>query len=620
MRLIKIISVILFFLWSQSSLYAISQNNEIHIYPSNWWNGMKNEYVQLIVRSESESLNNLDVRIDYAGINLKKIYRLENKRYLALDLYISPSTRPGNVAIKIGKNVIIWPLGIKNSDSNGVTYAQGVTAKDLIYLLMPDRFSNGDYSNDRVLGMRDQSFNRDTVFMRHGGDIQGIIDHLDYFNQLGVTALWLNPVIENDMPDRTEHGYAFTDHYKIDPRLGGNVMYKKLVSEAHRHHIKIIQDAVYNHVGTYHWIVQDPPAADWLHQWPSFTQTTYKDQVLMDPYASVTDKKLMTDGWFVRSMPDLNQHNSFVSNFLIQHAIWCVEEFAIDGWRIDTYAYNDLDFMNKCNKALMEEYPRLSLFGETWVHGVINQSYFTQNVYDIPYKSNLPGVTDFQLLWAINDVMNEPFGWTDGVNKLYTTLAQDFVYTNPYNNVIFLDNHDLSRAYSVYNKDIRKYKMALTWLLTCRGIPQLYYGDEVLMEGVTSPSDGYVRKDFPGGWKEDKENKFVESGRSLQENEVWNLIRKLAHYRQQSSALTTGKMVQFVPVDGVYVYFRYDGDEVILCVMNSMNEDKLIDLTRFKEMTGNFTSGKDIINDDVISLTNNYKVDALSLKVFRLLK
>jgi len=456
--------------------------------------------------------------------------------------------------------------------------------------------------------------------MRHGGDIQGIIDHLDYFNQLGVTALWLNPVIENDMPDRTEHGYAFTDHYKIDPRLGGNVMYKKLVSEAHRHHIKIIQDAVYNHVGTYHWIVQDPPAADWLHQWPSFTQTTYKDQVLMDPYASVTDKKLMTDGWFVRSMPDLNQHNSFVSNFLIQHAIWCVEEFAIDGWRIDTYAYNDLDFMNKCNKALMEEYPRLSLFGETWVHGVINQSYFTQNVYDIPYKSNLPGVTDFQLLWAINDVMNEPFGWTDGVNKLYTTLAQDFVYTNPYNNVIFLDNHDLSRAYSVYNKDIRKYKMALTWLLTCRGIPQLYYGDEVLMEGVTSPSDGYVRKDFPGGWKEDKENKFVESGRSLQENEVWNLIRKLAHYRQQSSALTTGKMVQFVPVDGVYVYFRYDGDEVILCVMNSMNEDKLIDLTRFKEMTGNFTSGKDIINDDVISLTNNYKVDALSLKVFRLLK
>jgi glycosidase len=234
----------------------------------------------------------------------------------------------------------------------------------------------------------------------------------------------------------------------------------------------------------------------------------------MDPYASAIDKKIMSDGWFVRSMPDLNQRNSFVAKFLIQHAIWCVEEFGIDGWRIDTYAYNDLDFMNECNAALMKEYPKLSLFGETWVHGVINQSYFTRNNYNIPYKSNLPGVTDFQLLWAINDVMTKPFGWTDGVNKMYSTLAQDFVYADPYNNVVFLDNHDLSRAYSVYNKDLKKYKMALTWLLTCRGIPQLYYGNEVLMEGVTSPNDGYVRLDFPGGWKEDKVDKFNASGRT----------------------------------------------------------------------------------------------------------
>ncbi|HPB52212.1 MAG TPA: glycoside hydrolase family 13 protein [Saprospiraceae bacterium] len=610
-----------FFIIITWNMPGMADNGDpVRINPTNWWIGMEDNTVQILIQGHSDGFNNQAVSINYPGVKLEKIHRLPNKHYFALDVSISPATKPGVVRIHIGKDSYDWSLAMKNVKDNGKSYAQGVTAKDLIYLIMPDRFSNGDLSNDRIPGMKDQSLNRDTVFNRHGGDLQGIINHLDYFNQLGVTALWLNPVLENDMPERTEHGYAITDHYRVDPRLGGNEAYTKLVEEAHRKGIKIIQDAIYNHIGLDHWSVTDPPSPDWLHHWEHYTQTTYKDQVLMDPYASIADRKRMSDGWFVPSMPDLNQNNPYVTNFLIQHAIWCVEQFGIDGWRIDTYAYNDLGFMNRCNAALIREYPSISLFGETWVHGVINQSYFADNNYGIAYKSNLPGVTDFQLLWGINDVMNKPFGWTDGVNKLYTTLANDFVYKDPYNNVIFLDNHDLSRAYSVYGEDLKKYKMALTWLLTCRGIPQLYYGNEVLMKGTTYPNDGYVRLDFPGGWPGDSVNKFTREGRSADENEVWDLISRLAHYRRNSVALTTGRLTQFVPEDGVYVYFRHAGDERIMCVMNSMDTDKQIEVVRFNELTDGYRSAKDVLGGSIISLQGKLNIPARTMVVWELLK
>jgi len=337
---------------SSINVFAGGSDANIKLNPTNWWIGMRYNNVQVLVRGNTANYNEQEVSINYPGVKLSKVHRLENAKYYALDIIIDATAKEGIVKIKIGKTSLDWPLKAKNSSGNGKTYAQGVTSKDLMYLLMPDRFSNGDPKNDKVPGMRDQSLNRDTVFNRHGGDLQGIINHLDYFNQLGVTALWLNPVLENDMKDRTEHGYAFTDHYTIDPRLGGNIMYKKLVEAAHSKGIKIIQDAVYNHVGIEHWCVTDPPMKSWLHQWPTFTQTSYKDQVLMDPYASEIDKKIMSDGWFVTAMPDLDQNNPYVAKFLIQHALWCVEEFGIDGWRIDTYAYNDLEFMNKCNDAL----------------------------------------------------------------------------------------------------------------------------------------------------------------------------------------------------------------------------------------------------------------------------
>ena len=599
----RIVFFLLFIFWC-ANIFA--QNTSVNCYPTNWWTGMKWNKVQIMIHGND--IGNGDAyTINYPGVKLEKVNKVENKNYVFLDINITPAARPGMVKIKVKEKQSAFDIDFelkKRRTGNGTAFAQGVTSKDFIYLIMPDRFSNGDTTNDRIPGMRDQSLNRDSVYARHGGDLKGIENHLDYLKSLGVTTLWLNPVIENDMPNRTEHGYAFTNHYKIDPRIGGEKAYQNLIDDAHSKHLKIIQDAVYNHVGSYHFTVLDPPMKNWLHQWPTYTNTTFKDQVLFDPYASAIEKKKMSDGWFTQSMPDLNQENPYVANFLIQHALWTVEEFGIDGWRIDTYAYNDLDFMNRCNKALMDEYPHITMFGETWVHGVINQSYFVQNKYNIPYKSNLQAPTDFQTLWAITDAMTKDFGWTDGINEMYTTLAQDFVYKDPMRNVIFLDNHDLSRFYSVIGTDLLKYKAALAWLFTCRGIPELYYGDEVGMEGFTSPNDGYVRKDFPGGWKGDSLNKFTVAGRTAKEEEIWKYIAALANFRKNSSAITTGKMMQFAPVKGEYVFFRYDSKQTIMTVLNTAKEKLTISINNYSERTNGLKKMKNIVTGEVTPLAD----------------
>jgi glycosidase len=556
------------------------------------------------------------------GIILKAVHHPENKNYVFLDLIIEKTAKPGVRTLSFGPPASAFKFNYElkaRRPGKGTAFAQGVTSQDFVYLLMPDRFSNGDPSNDKIAGMKDQSLNRDSIADRHGGDLQGVINHLDYLKDLGVSTLWMTPVIENDMPHRTEHGYAFTNHYKIEPRLGGAAMYKKLSDELHKRGMKLIQDAVYNHVGLNHFTVTDPPMNDWLHQWPSFTQTTYKDQVLFDPHASTADQKKMSDGWFVSQMPDMNQGNPFVANYLIQHAIWCVEEFGVDGWRIDTYAYNDLPFMNRCNKALTDEFPKITMFGETWVHGVPNQSYFCENNYTVPFKSNLQATTDFQtLFYGIQPALNEKFGWTEGVNKLYTTTAQDFLYKNPMREVIFLDNHDLPRFYSVVNEDMAKYKMALAWLMTFRGIPQLYYGDEIIMPGLTTPADGWVRLDFKGGWPEDKENKFTAAGRTAKENEAWNYLRTFAHFRQNSSAIKTGKLMQFTVEDGVYVYFRYDDKQTVMCVMNTNEEQKTIRLDRFAERMQGFTKAFDVATGTTFTLEPNLSIGGKYLLVMEL--
>ncbi len=601
-------------------VFVSAQSTEIKIYPTHWWVGMKNKKLQVMLHGQNIAGGNYT--INYPGVKLQKVNKAENPNYVFIDLIIAAAAKPGFIKIKRNGNgqnsEIAFELKARRT-GNGRSFAQGVTSKDFIYLIMPDRFSNGDESNDRVPGMKDQTLRRDTVFNRHGGDLKGIENHLDYLNSLGVTALWLNPVLENDMPNRTEHGYAFTDHYKIDARLGGDKAYHELIDAAHKKGLKIIQDAVYNHVGIHHITVADQPMKDWLHQWPVYTNTTYKDQVLFDPFASAKDKKVMSDGWFTKEMPDLNQSNPFVANFLIQHAIWTVEEFAIDGWRIDTYAYNDLNFMNGCNKALMYEYPRITLFGETWVHGVPNQSYFVQNNYAIPFKSNLQAATDFQTLWGITDAMTKDFGWDDGVNRLYTTLAQDFVYKDAMRNVIFLDNHDMARFFSVIKEDMDKYKSSINWLLTCRGIPQFYYGGELALTGTTSPNDGYVRQDFPGGWAGDASNKFTDEGRTQKENEIWNYISRLANYRKTSSAIGTGKMMQFVPENGVYVYFRYNAAQTVMVVMNTAKEKKNIALKRFEERTAGFIKMKNIQTGEQVPLAD-FSLESYQSGVYELVK
>lgn len=619
--------IVALFLLTGTYFAAGAQQPGTQSYPANWWPGMKWNKVQVMLHADSGLVipDKLTVAVKHPGVKLIKTHQVENKRYLFVDLEIAANAKPGDASIEVagnsGKNKLTFPFKINaRRNGNGSRYAQGVTSKDFMYLIMPDRFSNGDPSNDRVVGMRDQSLRRDTVFNRHGGDLKGIQNHLDYLQDLGVTTLWLNPVLENDMPNRTEHGYAFTNHYKVDPRLGGDAAYQALIDAVHARGMKIIQDAVYNHVGSYHHTVQDLPMKDWLHQFPTYTNTSYKDQTLFDPHGSKHDYRVMADGWFTLQMPDLNQSNPFMANFLIQHAIWTVEQFGIDGWRIDTYAYNDLNFMNRCNKALLDEFPKLTMFGETWVHGVPNQSYFVENnITNIPFKSNLQAATDFQTLWGIKDAMTQDFGWTEGVNSLYTKLSYDFLYKDPMRNVVFLDNHDIARFYSVIGEDIEKYKSSISWVMTCRGIPQWYYTSEFATTGFTSPSDGYVRLDFPGGWAEDAVNKFNESGRTDKDKQIFNHLRTLARYRQTASAITSGKMMQFLPEDGLYVYFRYNEKQTVMVVLNTAKSEKAVSFKKYAERTDGFSRYKNILTGTTASM-EDFKLGSYQSVVLELSK
>ncbi len=590
------------------------------IEPANWWVGMKNNKLQLIVHGNQ--IANRNVSINYPGVTLLKTNKVENPNYLFLDVEISASTQPGIFPIRFekkGSKAIVSNYELKARNVKQVK-AQGVTTKDLVYLIMPDRFANGDNTNDIVKGMTETTLNRDSMYLRHGGDIQGIINNLDYLQDLGVTALWINPLLTNDQPKTSYHGYANTENYRIDPRYGTNELYKKLIDELHRRGMKMVKDLVHNHVGSNHWTVLDLPAKDWLNQWPTFTRTTYREQTHFDPYASAADKKQMVNGWFDFHMPDPNQQNPYVRNYITQSHIWWVEYAGVDAFRLDTYAYNDLDYMVEWAKDIKAEYPNLNSFGETWVQGVPSQSYFTEgNVVNQGFDSGLDGVTDFQALWGINEALNGKFGWTDGVVRLYNTLTYDYQYKDATKNVVFLDNHDLNRFYSVVNEDFSKYKSGIAWVLTTRGIPQFYYGNEILMTGTTTP-DGKVRLDFKGGWPEDKVNKFTAAGRTEKENEAFNYVRKLATYRKNNEVLQTGKMMQFVPQDGVYVYFRYNADKTVMMLMNGEEKEVAVSTARFAERTSGFTQAVNVATDEVLADMSQIKIPAKTTLVLELKK
>lgn len=587
------------------------------IEPAFWWTGMKQPFLQLIVHGNNIAARN--VELSYPGVTLKQVHKVENPNYLFIDLDIAATAAPGTFPIRFtnkGEKELRYTYELKARDN--AARAQGVTNADLIYLIMPDRFANGDKNNDIVKGMQQITLNRDSMYYRHGGDLQGIIDHLDYLRDLGVTALWLNPVLENDQPSASYHGYAATENYRIDRRYGTNELYKRLVDELHKRGMKMVKDLVHNHIGSQHWTMRDLPSKDWVHQWPVFTKSNFREQPLFDPYASAADKKLMTDGWFDNHMPDMNQENPFVRNYFTQSHIWWIEYAGIDGLRLDTYGYNDAGYMKEWAEAMKAEYPQLTFFGETFVRGVPNQAVFTQgNTLNRGFDTELPAVTDFQYLWAMTDLVNGKTSAQDGLMNLYNALANDFVYQDAARNVVFLDNHDLSRFFSVAGENIARYKMSLASLLTTRGIPQLYYGAEILMKNFCNP-DGLVREDFKGGWQGDKENKFTAEGRTAQENEVFGYLRKLANYRKHHTVLQTGRLMQYVPENGVYVYFRYNEEKTVMVIMNGSDKAQSIAAARFRERTAGFTKGLDIITDKEQSITDTIAVPALTTLVLEL--
>ncbi len=592
--------------------------------PTHWWVGMKNPALQLLVHGPQAGT--LTYSLKYPGVKLVKIHRAENPNFAYLDLVISPQAKAGSLTItgKARGQTLTRRYELKARDR--APKGQGVSAADFIYLLMPDRFANGDESNDKFPDLADTQADRANPFLRHGGDLQGVTNHLDYLHELGVTAVWMTPVIENNQPLTNEggvarssyHGYGFTDHYQIDKRFGGNEAYKTFVKTAHVQNLKVVQDAVYNHIGSNHWLLKDLPGKDWLHQWPSYTNTSYRYQPITDPHSAASDRKVTLDGWFVPHLPDVNQGNPFVANYLIQNAIWTVEEFGVDAWRVDTYMYNDQPFMNRCNAALLAEYPRIHIFGESWVNNVVDQAYYTRNRINFPFKSNQPGGLDFVVEAAILDALRQNVGWDDGVNRLYNALAQDGVYEDPSKLVTFLENHDTDRYFSVIGDDFRKYKMGVTWLLTTRGIPHWYYGTEILMKNFKNPSDAEVRRDFPGGFPGDRENKFTAAGRNREENEAFNFVKSLANYRKATPALQTGQLTQYLPQNGIYVYFRYDQAKTVMVATNSTDAEIDLDMSRFTERTAGFSRATDVLTGEMLIELKLVKLPARTARVLEL--
>lgn len=600
-------------------------NDSLRVEPANWWTGMRWNQVEILLHRPGVS--DYSIRLGKTkGIRLLKVEKGDSPNYLFVTLDIDEKAPPQKVPLIFSKDNTVFTHEFPVRARQNAPKAQGVTPRDVVYLIFPDRFSNGDTTNDRVAGMLDK-VNRAGSDDRHGGDLKGIRDRLDYIQDLGINTIWLNPELENDQVEGSYHGYAVTDHYRVDRRLGSNESLRELIAECHRRGIKVVRDVVLNHIGDGHWWMKDLPTRDWINQWPVYTQTTYRAPTLVDPYASEYDKKHFNDGWFDKRMPDLNQRNPHVARYLIQQAIWWVEFAGFDDFRIDTYTYSDQAFCSEWCKALRTEYPQLGMFGEIWENAVPVQGYFAD---DQPMKrgnfdSNLPSVIDFQLCFAIQEALTKETGWTDGASRIYYVLAQDYFYQNPYKNLIMLDNHDMTRFYTHIGEDFNKYKTGMAFLLTMRGIPQIYYATEVLSTGDGKPGWGTFRKDFPGGWPGDPENKFTAAGRNAQENEAFNFTRTLIRYRNTTTALQTGKLMQFVPAEkgperGLYVYFRYDEAKTLMVVLNFSGEAKTLDTRRFAERMQGFSRATDVVTGSAFNDLSQLKVEKNSPLVLELLR
>lgn len=581
---------------------VLAQDYQINkVEPPFWWSGMRSSQLQIMVYGDN--ISELKPRLEYTGIKIDQVIEVSNPNYLFINLSVSPMTDPGSFEIDFLKG-----SKVKSSYTyrllereKGSASRKGFDNSDVMYLITPDRFANGNPSNDNADGLKEKS-NRENPGGRHGGDIQGIRDHLDYIEDMGFTAIWVNPVLENDQPQYSYHGYSTTDFYKVDLRFGTNEEYAELAREAKGKGIKLIMDMILNHCGSEHWWMKDVPTEDWINYGGKFIQTNHRRTTVQDPYASEHDHKGFVDGWFVKTMPDLNQRNELLATYLIQNTIWWIEYAGLAGIRMDTYPYPDKDFMTNWTCRVMEEYPDFNIVGEEWsLNPSIVAHWQRGKNNQNGYESCLPSLMDFPVQSALVTALSEEENWNSGFIKLYEMLANDFQYADPSNLVIFPDNHDMSRIYTQLNEDPELLKMALVYTLTMRGIPQIYYGTEVLMKNPGTEDHGVIRSDFPGGWEGDKQNAFT-GALGKNQREMQKFVKKLLSWRKTSIVVHNGRLMHYAPENNTYVYFRYSEMDKVMVILNKSDSQLELDLSRFKEQLDDLKiRGVDVITGNVVN-------------------
>ncbi len=574
--------------------------------PAFWWVGMKNPALQLLINGPQ--ISNLQPVITYAGVRVDQVIRVQSPNYLFLDLTILDNKTATSFEIdfqKDGKSVLRYTYKLL-ARRKGSAERQGFNNSDLMYLITPDRFVNGDPSNDSVASLYEKA-DRSNPGGRHGGDIQGVINSLDYLKEMGFTAIWDNPVLENNQKDYSYHGYAISDFYKVDARFGSNEQYQKMGAIATSKGIKHIMDMIVNHCGSEHWWMKDLPTADWINNGNKFFPTNHKKSTIQDPYVSDSDYRGMADGWFVETMPDLNQRNPLLATYLIQNAIWWIEYADLAGIRMDTYPYPDKAFMSTWSCSIMNEYPNFNIVGEEWNGNPAIVAFWQRGKHNPNgYVSCLPSLMDFPLQENLANALNNPNSW----NNLYETLANDFQYANPTNLVFFPDNHDMTRYFTQVQEDYGFYKLGIIYALTINRVPQIYYGTEILTTSPKERNDGLIRSDFPGGWKDDAVNAFTNKGLKPLQLEAKAFLKKLATWRKTAAVIHTGKLKHFVPENNLYVYFRYNEEQTVMVVLNKDAKEVELDPQRFAECIGSFATGKDVISDKTVSLKQKMVVPA----------
>ena len=581
---------------------SISYSQQIErIEPPFWWEGFKNTSLQLLIYGEN--ISNLDFKIKSDIVELVSVEKAENPNYIFLNLEVNDKGISGDFDIDYGENSIKYNINKKELDSENHF---GFSSSDVLCLITPDRFINGDYTNDNHPDMLEKATRG--PWGRHGGDLKGINDNLNYLIDLGYTALWLNPILENNMIKSSYHGYSTTDYYKVDPRFGSNEEFKNLTKKADKMGVKMVMDIIPNHSGSEHWFVKDPPFSNWLNFNNSYSQTTHRRQTVQDIHASEYDKKHFSDGWFVETMPDLNQKNKFMSTYLIQNAIWWIEYSGIKGYRVDTYPYADKNFMSDWTYEIMNEYPNFNIVGEEWSDTPIITSYWQAGKTNHDgYISYLPSLMDFPLQISFSEALNDEITWGKGFVKPYRTIAYDFLYGDPYNLVVFPDNHDMTRFLTQVDNDLNLFKMGLVFYTTVRGIPQFYYGTEVLMNSNDNPrSHDVIRSEFPGGWKDHKVSALTGMGLTSDQIEFQNFFKRLLNWRKNNKVIHEGNFIHFTPKEQVeiYSYFRILGDKIVWTIFNRKEETQTIKLEKYQEVLKGKSKGYDVINDKTIDLSN----------------